>query len=206
MKQELQNKLFEKYPKIFGQKDLPMTQTAMCWGISCGDGWYNIIDTLCGHLQYLVDNPHEEIEMYQRWIEDEEKKNEPRKEMNSGYIPSSQEKIEGYKDRIEEQKEKIIPQLEAVQVKEKYGSLRFYLSGYPMQPEIDAKVTAYINFAESMSYVTCEQCGMPGEQRGGHWVFTLCEACENARSEEWARRNAEARQLKLPFPETKNED
>ena len=199
MNQELQNKLYEKYPKIFGQKDLPMTQTAMCWGISCGDGWYNIIDTLCEHLQNLVDHPHEEIEMYQKWIKEEENKNEPRKETNRGYVPSSQEKIEGYRDRIEEQKEKIIPQLEAVQVKEKYGSLRFYLSGYPMQPEIEAKVTAYISFAESMSYVTCEKCGMPGEQRGGHWVFTLCEACENARSEEWSRRAEEARQLKLPF-------
>ena len=38
MKAELQNKLFEKYPKIFGQKDLPMTQTAMCWGIDCEIG------------------------------------------------------------------------------------------------------------------------------------------------------------------------
>ena len=51
MNQRLQDKLYEKYPKIFGQKDLPMTQTAMCWGIDCGDGWYNIIDTLCCHIQ-----------------------------------------------------------------------------------------------------------------------------------------------------------
>jgi hypothetical protein len=190
MNQELQQKLFEKYPKIFRQKDLSMKETLMCWGISCGDGWYNIVDTLCGHLQGLVDRPHEDIEMHQQWIEDEKKKDEP-----------SKERIESYKERIEEYKKKIIPQLEAVQVKEKYGSLRFYLSGYPRQPEIDARVTAYINFAESMSCVTCEQCGMPGKQRGGHWVFTLCKACDDARSEEWAKSNAEARQLKIPFEE-----
>jgi len=32
MKLELQNKLFEKYPNIFKNKDLPMNQTCMCWG------------------------------------------------------------------------------------------------------------------------------------------------------------------------------
>ena len=54
MKKELQDKLFEKYPKIFRQKDLPMQQTCMCWGITCGDGWYNIIDTLCHNIQSHV--------------------------------------------------------------------------------------------------------------------------------------------------------
>ena len=58
MKVELQNELFEKYPKIFRQKDLSMQHTCMCWGITCGDGWYNIIDVLCSqiqnHLEYNV--------------------------------------------------------------------------------------------------------------------------------------------------------
>jgi len=53
MRGELQQQLFEKYPAIFRQKDLPMTQTAMCWGIDCGDGWYEIIDTLCDWLTTL---------------------------------------------------------------------------------------------------------------------------------------------------------
>lgn len=199
MNQELQNKLFEKYPKIFGQKDLPMTQTAMCWGISCGDGWYNIIDTLCSFLQGLVDKPHEEISMYQEWINEERKKNEPRKEYSGGYMPSSEEKIKRYQEHIEEQKKKIIPQLEAAQVKEKYGSLRFYLSGYPVQPEIYARVNAYVKFAESMSYVTCESCGAPGKQQGGHWVFTLCDDCFKKREESMARAVQDSRQLKLNF-------
>ena len=55
MKVEIQNKLFEKYPKVFRQKDLPMQQTAMCWGITCGDGWYNILDTLCGQIQHHLE-------------------------------------------------------------------------------------------------------------------------------------------------------
>ena len=201
MNKELQDKLYKKYPKIFGQKDLPMTQTAMCWGISCGDGWYNIIDTLCEQLQNVVDKPHEEIAMYEDWIKQELQNNSPRKETNGGYIPSSEEKIAGYQEHIEKLKKKVIPQLEAVQVKEKYGSLRFYLQGYPVQPEVAAKVTAYINFAESLSCVTCESCGSPGKNQGKHWVYTLCNACLEKQSEERAEMIRNASQLKLPFGE-----
>lgn len=183
MKEELQKKLFEKYPKIFGQKDLPMTQTAMCWGISCGDGWYDIIDTLCAHLQNIVDKPYEEIEIYQRLINQEKEKNALQKEMSKDLILSSEETIAKYQEYIESWKKKIIPQLEAVQVKEKFGGLRFYLSGYPIQPEIDAKVSAYINFAESLSYKVCSECGNksdPDEEERG-WIYTLCKSCKNTK-------------------------
>jgi hypothetical protein len=57
MKQELQQKLYDKYPKIFRQKDLPMTQTCMCWGIDTNDGWYSLLDTLCSQIQWRIDNP-----------------------------------------------------------------------------------------------------------------------------------------------------
>jgi len=56
MKAELQQQLYEKYPNIFRQKDLDKTVTAMCWGISCGDGWYDLIDTLCENIQNRVIN------------------------------------------------------------------------------------------------------------------------------------------------------
>ena len=56
MKAELQDKLYAAYPNIFVQKDLDMTKTAMCWGISCGDGWYDLIDELCANIQNHVEN------------------------------------------------------------------------------------------------------------------------------------------------------
>ena len=56
MKAELQQQLYEKYPNIFRQKDLDKTVTAMCWGISCGDGWYDLIDNLCENIQNRVMN------------------------------------------------------------------------------------------------------------------------------------------------------
>ena len=51
MKIELQNKLFEKYPRLFRQRTLPMQETCMCWGIECGDGWYDLIDNACHLIQ-----------------------------------------------------------------------------------------------------------------------------------------------------------
>lgn len=45
MRKELLNKLQEKYPKIF---------VAGCPSV-CGDGWYEIIDSLCGIIQSRCD-------------------------------------------------------------------------------------------------------------------------------------------------------
>jgi len=56
MNKELQEKLFNSYPEIFRQKDLDKTETAMCWGVACGDGWYDLIDTLCENIQNRINN------------------------------------------------------------------------------------------------------------------------------------------------------
>lgn len=55
MRQELDQKLFDKYPKLFRQKDLPMSQTCMCWGCEVGDGWFDILDEMCAKIQSYVD-------------------------------------------------------------------------------------------------------------------------------------------------------
>jgi len=54
MNPELQDKLYEKYPDLFREKDLPMSQTCMCWGLECGDGWYNLIDSACAIISYEI--------------------------------------------------------------------------------------------------------------------------------------------------------
>ncbi len=55
MRIDLENKLFEKYPEIFKQKDLSKTETCMCWGICVPDEWYNLIDVLCSNIQWYID-------------------------------------------------------------------------------------------------------------------------------------------------------
>lgn len=57
-------------------------------------------------------------------------------------------------------------------VKEKWGTLRFYMSC-----ETD-KMSKFIREAELKSKVTCEACGSPGKIRGGHWIVTLCDKCD----------------------------
>ena len=56
MKKELEQKLYKKYPKIFVQRKLDMSKTSMCFGLQCGDGWYDLIDKVCGYLQFQIDN------------------------------------------------------------------------------------------------------------------------------------------------------
>lgn len=55
------------------------------------------------------------------------------------------------------------------QVKEKYGSLRFYADLTTNEMNI------LIEEAEKRSKKICEVCGKPGEIRRGHWVNTLCD-------------------------------
>ena len=43
----LEKQLIEKYPKLFTEYNLSPLQTCMCFGLECGDGWFNIIDEMC---------------------------------------------------------------------------------------------------------------------------------------------------------------
>lgn len=55
------------------------------------------------------------------------------------------------------------------QIKEKYGTLRFYTS--TSFDELDK----LIDEAENKSEVTCETCGQPGKMRGKGWYYVSCE-------------------------------
>ena len=100
------------------------------FGFECGDGWTEILVTLCQKIQdHLATLPSE-----------------------------------------------VSKDIVAVQVKEKYGTLRFYLSS------LDEVIDQYINDAETSSANTCENCGKPGKVRGRNWVYSACE--EHTREED----------------------
>jgi hypothetical protein len=63
MKQELDKYLCKVFPKIFAERNLPMQETAMCWGFECGDGWFNIINQLCQNIQHHIDWKNKEKEV-----------------------------------------------------------------------------------------------------------------------------------------------
>jgi hypothetical protein len=93
----------------------------------------------------------------------------------------------------------LIPQVTLDQVKEKFGTLRFYYTGG------DDVIDGMVRMAESMSGTTCEGCGnvaetnWPKAENGGigGWVRTICAPCEEKRLAERKRMEEEWEQRKL---------
>ena len=56
MNDELQNKLYEKYPQLFVNKDKTPMQSCMCFGIETGEGWYEILSSLCWMIKQYEDS------------------------------------------------------------------------------------------------------------------------------------------------------
>lgn len=136
MNEKLEQKLFDKFPKIFQKKDLDMSMTCMCWGIDTPDSWYNIIQKLCEKLQWDTDNNN-------------------------------------------------YPQVVAEQVKEKFGTLRFYYGLDNIQKLSEERLThnegyieGVVSVYEDITSGICSECGSNKDvtsTRG--WVRYLCGDC-----------------------------
>lgn len=61
------------------------------------------------------------------------------------------------------------PQVIVEQIKEKFGGLRFYYQGG------DDFIHGAVWLAESLSVITCEECGAPAERRNTGWIKSLCK-------------------------------
>lgn len=125
MKKENDEYLCKVYPKMMVNRNAPMTETCMCWGFSCGDGWFDILNQLMGNIQSYLDWKNKDGE--------------------------------------------VVPQVTLDQVKEKFGTLRFYYTGG------DDYVRGLVSMAESMSGILCETCGKPGTRTSGGWIKTACK-------------------------------
>lgn len=154
MREELDKKLCEKYPLIFRDRHEDPSKTCMYWGLAVGDGWYNIIDRLCARIQGHIEWSHDQIKWAKRW-------NERVNDENEEWV--------SFAPREERPVPEPVEQVIAVQVKEKFGGLRFYYRGG------DDYIRGVVDMAEEMSYVTCEECGAPGKPTKGGWIRTLCE-------------------------------
>ena len=64
--------------------------------------------------------------------------------------------------------------LVVVQVKEKFGGLRFYVQGEG--DDAREAVSALIREAEAKAWLTCDTCGAPGDTRQ---MATLCHPCRD---------------------------
>jgi ribosomal protein L37AE/L43A len=88
------------------------------------------------------------------------------------------EYIEEYnKDKKEEDK------IEIYQIKEKFGSIRIYLSHY------NDELRQMIDDAEEQSYYTCEECGKYIKKPivEHHWIYPMCRECYDGMKEKQER-------------------
>lgn len=173
MREELDKKLCEKYPKIFRDRFADMRTTAMCWGFECGDGWYNILDSLCeciqGHIDWKRKQRARTLKMNRKIKKAIEMNSiDPIIDLHQGnwWVERCEEILKEKKyDEVPEK----VNQVVAVQVKEKFGGLRFYYEGG------DETVRGMVHMAETLASVTCETCGSPGHIRGRGWLYTACD-------------------------------
>jgi len=63
----------------------------------------------------------------------------------------------------------VIEQVVVDQIKEKFGTMRFYYSGG------DEYISGLASMAEAVTAITCEVCGERGSVRPTRWVKTLCD-------------------------------
>jgi hypothetical protein len=182
MNKELDKQLCESYPEIFRDRHGDMRSTAMCWGFDCGDGWYNILDKMCAIMQNHINNTRAQrvrVLRYNRALRRALNGDLRPLQMHFTYRENATEPSEyGIKEAAKilediEPEYKTVPeacpQVIATQVKEKFGTLRFYYWGG------DEYCSGVESMAESMSAVTCEVCGSPGKLRHDGWIRALCD-------------------------------
>ena len=175
--EELDKHLCEKYPRIFRDRNAPMHQTCMFWGFETGPGWGNILKALCGNIQHHINWKRQQRARAIRY-------NRCLKRALAGDTLGLTWLYSGNKTpspwaltRIAEdiataeyrEVPEAVQQVVAIQVKEKFGTLRFYYEGG------DDVVAGMVRMAESMSEVTCEECGNSGTQEGAGWIRTTCQ-------------------------------
>ena len=65
--------------------------------------------------------------------------------------------------------------LRIMQIKEKFGGLRFYIEGAPRESRVDDIISKY----ESMSERLCGICGRPAKYLSQGWIYPWCEDCKD---------------------------
>lgn len=128
MTPEHQAELRRKYARLYSEPYLKYG------GMTCGDGWFDIVHRLSLMLEFEI---------------------------------ASLPEADAHEFRAE-------------RVKEKDGTLRFYMS------KATDVMTEMIREAEAESARTCEHCGKPGVLRGSGWVRTLCDECHDVTEREKA--------------------
>jgi hypothetical protein len=155
---KLDKLLVKRYPKIFRDRHASPQKTCMCWGFP-NSGWFFLIDQLCDLIQHRIDSSEQQAKRYQQY--------------HRQYVAHEGkaycQEWSPFMDLATP-----IPQVIADQVKEKFGTLRFYYHGG------DERIEGYVSMTEYLSASTCEDCGAFGPTVGRTtkgWIHTACRKC-----------------------------
>ena len=170
MTKELEQKLFERYNDLFAERTEPMNKTCMCWGCSCNDGWYHILDLMCKQLMEVQEKY--DVKITFRQIKEK-----------FGTLRVYYHFTPGPRWTLDEDKHSLLDGKPNVTICRAGWSNDAKTA--PAYDEVDSIITEIISNAEVFSSITCEACGISGAvSREGGWIVTLCDKCEEARIEE----------------------
>jgi hypothetical protein len=141
MKESLYEQLVRDNPELFENGECEF---------SVGNGWYNILSALLSIITSDLSQAGYQVKYY---------KENAANDADGSKLAAAEAKEQAAKDAL--------PTI--LQVKEKFGGLRFYYSGG------NERLSGAVSMAEAIANRTCEVCGRPGERRGGDWIQTLCD-------------------------------
>ncbi len=176
MSPEKDTYLCEKYPKLFVNRTKNIQESGMAWGFEIDDGWFHIIDKTCALIQGHINWKNKErlrALRYNRALKKALAGDKSALIKHFSYNGVTEWTLGRVDQVIAEGSFHEVPnkcrQVTVDQVKEKFGTLRFYYTGG------DDYISGITSMAEAMSGVTCEVCGNVGELNGGGWLSTRCE-------------------------------
>jgi len=178
MKQELELELVKKYPNLFRDYGGDMRLTCMTWGMSHGDGWYDIIDEIGRKLKDLgaedmiiatqVKEKFGTLRFYYHYDSDKKYPKSFFDRLGRYYYPRNKLMMRIWHNKYSRG------------IKECLSKIRKLIFGYTFIEKIEN----IIDEAEERSSITCEYCGENGKIRdNGGWITTLCDRCEEKKWE-----------------------
>jgi len=172
MKAELDKRLVEDFPILYRMRNGSITDTCMSWGFECDDGWYELIYELSEKLEEIARSQpkpaHFPLWKKPFWyILDKIAVFLRKHKMQNVLPPPVFSLFWGFAHDM------FMPEADmrlcADQVKEKFGTLRFYTN--MTNDEIDEIIVK----AEQKSATICEACGKPGTIDTFLWKKALCK-------------------------------
>lgn len=162
-KENWQDSITKEFPYLYRGRKLSIRQSNMIFGFECGIGWKNILRTLSIALMYEIKKADKlwRIRPYLSLFTDA---------WNTVmYFQPEWIKKNNVFGKYPRFIIHIFSGFAASQVKEKYGTLRYYM-GFQ-----NTAMSNHIDIAERASEHTCEKCGEWGKIRGDSWSYVACD-------------------------------